>query len=326
MSSYQKMRVLSEDEYQRLQERKIKNYDPRLRSAAFLQSEIDQILNNSELSSEDRLRIFQIAQNRLIGLQHRSDKPSSTSTNSKAIVDSSVIRRNPIPNEVRFEIDENVQLPDGNFANGNSKGATLLGLNEPAKIVETGDIAQTTTSSTGIRKGELQLSRATMASFVGPKGDDTEEEDNDDFYEATTPSCNNKIQKMANETFEHLSELLPSLVPTSRLEKAQNLLHVIKKDANFSLGPHYSLVYKNSPVANSQLTDTFRSLYQTSGLSSEELARLGSTIDVFKKVGIPHSIISKQVVTRELKNPSKRLNPNPTGKGRARKIKVLHVY
>ena len=71
MKPFRKLRVLDEDEYQRLQERSIKEYDPKIRTMAFLQTEIDQLLSDPSLSSSDKLRLFQMAQNRLMNLKQQ---------------------------------------------------------------------------------------------------------------------------------------------------------------------------------------------------------------------------------------------------------------
>jgi len=65
MSTFKKLKLVSEDELQRLKEKQIRDYDPKIKKLAFLQSEMDLLLNeDSGLNTEERLKLFQAAQQR----------------------------------------------------------------------------------------------------------------------------------------------------------------------------------------------------------------------------------------------------------------------
>ena len=85
-SLFQKYRLVPASDEQVKQERKIADYDPKLRSMAFLQSEIDDILNNKELGAEARLKIFNLAQNRFLAQMHQSFEPPVPSGTTKFAV------------------------------------------------------------------------------------------------------------------------------------------------------------------------------------------------------------------------------------------------
>ena len=73
MTSFKKMKLVGEDELQRFKEKQIRDYDPKIRTLAFLQSEMDAILNaDSDLNAEEKLKLFQIAQNRYDSFKKQS--------------------------------------------------------------------------------------------------------------------------------------------------------------------------------------------------------------------------------------------------------------
>lgn len=70
MNPFSKHRLLTEEDFQRLNEKRIKEYDPKLRTMAFLQTEVDRMLDDSSpLLPSERLQIFTLAQNRFENLQ-----------------------------------------------------------------------------------------------------------------------------------------------------------------------------------------------------------------------------------------------------------------
>lgn len=72
MNPFSKMRLLPEEEFQRLREARIKGYDPKLRTMAFLQTEVDRMLDDSSpLLPSERLQIFTMAQSRFENLQRQ---------------------------------------------------------------------------------------------------------------------------------------------------------------------------------------------------------------------------------------------------------------
>jgi len=71
MASFKKMKLVPEMEYDRLKMKEVRDYDPELRTLSFLQSEIDDILNNSNLDAESKMRLFQAAQYRFSSIKER---------------------------------------------------------------------------------------------------------------------------------------------------------------------------------------------------------------------------------------------------------------
>ena len=68
MSSFKKLQLLSEEEVNRLKQKQISQYDPQLRAAAFLQTELDDLLSNKDLDSQQKMTLFQMAQQRFASL------------------------------------------------------------------------------------------------------------------------------------------------------------------------------------------------------------------------------------------------------------------
>ena len=153
----------------------------------------------------------------------------------------------------------------------------------------------------------------------------------DDFYDAA---------QSEPESFE---QILPSLVPQDRLQKAEQLLQFLKSNEDFKVSPRYDLHYKGMPVPNGNLITVFHSLYQTRGLSDDEVASFNALRNVFKLAGVPHDIVTKRSFSQELrpKIQVKRFAPSAPGvpssfsfssaqdikqgKGRKR-IRCLRVY
>ena len=68
MSSFRKLQLVSEEEINRLKQKQLSQYDPQLRAAAFLQSEIDDILTNKDMEAQRKATLFQTAQQRFASL------------------------------------------------------------------------------------------------------------------------------------------------------------------------------------------------------------------------------------------------------------------
>ena len=68
MSSFRKLQLVSEEEINRLKQKQLSQYDPQLRAAAFLQSEIDDILTNKDMDVQRKTTLFQTAQQRFASL------------------------------------------------------------------------------------------------------------------------------------------------------------------------------------------------------------------------------------------------------------------
>ena len=92
------------EQLQAMQEKRIATYDPKLRSMAFLQSEINDILHNRTLSPDARLKIFTVAQTRFLALKKAGHGGAE---DDEEVVP--VARRRP---EIGF--DPGVEQPDGN--------------------------------------------------------------------------------------------------------------------------------------------------------------------------------------------------------------------
>ena len=69
MASFRKMQLVSEEEMNRLRQKQVAQYDPELRTASFLQQEIDQLLHDTHLEPEQKLRLFQMAQQRFTAIR-----------------------------------------------------------------------------------------------------------------------------------------------------------------------------------------------------------------------------------------------------------------
>ena len=72
MSSFRKLQLVSEEEINRLKQKQLSQYDPQLRAAAFLQSEIDDILTNKDMDAQRKTTLFQTAQQRFASLLGKS--------------------------------------------------------------------------------------------------------------------------------------------------------------------------------------------------------------------------------------------------------------
>ena len=72
MSSFRKLQLVSEEEINRLKQKQLSQYDPQLRAAAFLQSEIDDILTNKDMEAQRKATLFQTAQQRFASLLGKS--------------------------------------------------------------------------------------------------------------------------------------------------------------------------------------------------------------------------------------------------------------
>jgi len=78
MSSFKKFQLVSEEELNRLKQKQIAQYDPQLRAAAFLQSEIDDLLSNKQMDPEHKMQLFQMAQQRFTSLRGKHAMEETT--------------------------------------------------------------------------------------------------------------------------------------------------------------------------------------------------------------------------------------------------------
>jgi len=82
MTSFKKMALISNDELDRLKQKQLSSYNPELRSMAFLKDEMDQLLLRTDLSAEEKLKLFQSAQHRFDSLKPQVHlSPTAPSTN-----------------------------------------------------------------------------------------------------------------------------------------------------------------------------------------------------------------------------------------------------
>ena len=78
MSSFKRLQLESEEELNRLKQKQIAQYDPQLRAAAFLQSEIDDLLSNKQMDPDHKMRLFQMAQQRFTSLRGKHAMEKTT--------------------------------------------------------------------------------------------------------------------------------------------------------------------------------------------------------------------------------------------------------
>ena len=85
MTSFRKMQLVTDEEINRLRQKQIAQYDPELRAAAFLQSEMDQLLTDKGMDSDQRLRLLQMAQQRFAAIRGKQqlEKPTLGGISSK---------------------------------------------------------------------------------------------------------------------------------------------------------------------------------------------------------------------------------------------------
>ena len=69
---FRKVRLVDENELSRLVEKRIKEYNPNLNVLGRLQLQQDSILNEPELTSEDKLNIFKSLQNRFTNIKSQT--------------------------------------------------------------------------------------------------------------------------------------------------------------------------------------------------------------------------------------------------------------
>ena len=70
MANFEKLLLLTEDERDQLRQKRIKEFNPQIRTMAFLEEEMEKLLNDtSPLDADSKLKLFQAAQNRYELLQ-----------------------------------------------------------------------------------------------------------------------------------------------------------------------------------------------------------------------------------------------------------------
>ncbi len=83
MNNFRKVRLLDEDELTRLLEKRIKEYNPNLHVLGQLQMEIDSILNQQNLTPDEKLALFKGVQNKYIRIKSQFDSPLPASPSAK---------------------------------------------------------------------------------------------------------------------------------------------------------------------------------------------------------------------------------------------------
>jgi len=66
--SFQKMKLVEEGELLRLKDKQIRDYNPQIRSMSFYQNEIDDILNDTKLTPEQKFALMGVAEKRFTGI------------------------------------------------------------------------------------------------------------------------------------------------------------------------------------------------------------------------------------------------------------------
>ena len=67
--AFHKLQLVSEEELNRLRQKQIAQYNPKLPTAAFLKSEIDELMSDKQMEPESKLRLLQLAQQRFTSLR-----------------------------------------------------------------------------------------------------------------------------------------------------------------------------------------------------------------------------------------------------------------
>lgn len=86
MTTFKKMALVSEDEILRMKQKEIREYNPEIRTLAFIQTEIDDLLNNKDMSVEDKLLLIQSAQKRFSQLAPSRLKTIAPYSSSKVVI------------------------------------------------------------------------------------------------------------------------------------------------------------------------------------------------------------------------------------------------
>ena len=68
-TNFEKLLLVTEEERDRMRQKRIREFNPKVRTLAFLEEEMEQILNDNKLDSEHKYKLFQMAQNRYEMLQ-----------------------------------------------------------------------------------------------------------------------------------------------------------------------------------------------------------------------------------------------------------------
>ena len=84
MSSFKKMSLVAQEELDRLKQKQLTSYQPELRSMVFLKDEMDTILNRSDLPADEKLKLFQVAQNRFASIKSTALQPALTTSTTTA--------------------------------------------------------------------------------------------------------------------------------------------------------------------------------------------------------------------------------------------------
>ena len=59
MSAFKKLRLMDNEEYERLRQKQVSSYNPELRSIAHIQDEMRDVLSSSTMNPDEKMRIFQ---------------------------------------------------------------------------------------------------------------------------------------------------------------------------------------------------------------------------------------------------------------------------
>lgn len=306
-----------EEEFQRLKEQRIKEYNPKLRVQAFLETEVADILNNAQLSDSDKLRVLHLAMNRVESLQNKEGaQPKIAGLESALPV--AVLAPNQIPNEGAMH------LPDPAQAH--------VGVADPSAARSMGRALTRTTGIAGQETASSSEHRRVA------------ESESEQFFDADS--------KPAEHSFQSMRSLVPSLVPRERVHQAEELIDHMNRLEGISVGPNYQLHLHGEPVKGVFLLDVINKLYQRSSLSPDQKSEIEPFIHFAKEASIPASILCKREVQSAVKRmrlaPLKPAAATPTSwpftfstmnpalptesSGRKRKlakpksVRVLHVY
>ena len=69
------MAIIPIEELDRLKQKQISNYNPTTRTLALLQEEIDSTLSRKDLSSDEKIKLLQVAQSRYRGIAGKQEEP-----------------------------------------------------------------------------------------------------------------------------------------------------------------------------------------------------------------------------------------------------------
>ena len=107
---FRKVRLVDENELSRLVEKRIKEYNPGLNVLAKLQLQQDSLLNEPELTSEEKLNLFKRLQNRFTNIKSQTfESPLKNSIDDTEIARfNSLLRGRPVIHKTKFPRNESI--------------------------------------------------------------------------------------------------------------------------------------------------------------------------------------------------------------------------